>query len=116
MGAELFHPDGLTDRHGEAKSRLSQFCKRAENSRDCWGPVTTITKLRIQQQGGKSDCMNNNEFLKTLLKESLGRLVGLKSFKKIKYILEIISTTTAVYGLPATCFQVSISLTPTNNV
>jgi len=27
MGAELFHADGRTDRHGEANIRFSQFCK-----------------------------------------------------------------------------------------
>ena len=26
VGAELFHADGQTDRHGEANSRSSQFC------------------------------------------------------------------------------------------
>ena len=29
MRAELFHEDGLTDRHDEANSRFSQFCERA---------------------------------------------------------------------------------------
>jgi len=29
VGAELFHPDGRTDRHDEANSHSSQFFKRA---------------------------------------------------------------------------------------
>ena len=29
-GAELFHADGNTDRHADAKSRLSEFCKRTK--------------------------------------------------------------------------------------
>jgi len=29
MGDGLFHADGWTDRHDEAKSRLSQFCEGA---------------------------------------------------------------------------------------
>ena len=29
VGAELFHADGQTDRHDEANSRFSQFCKCA---------------------------------------------------------------------------------------
>ena len=28
VGAELFHADGQTDRHGEADSRFPQFCER----------------------------------------------------------------------------------------
>ena len=31
MGAVLFHADGRTDRHKEAKIRLSQSCERAQN-------------------------------------------------------------------------------------
>ena len=31
VGAELFHADGRTDRHGEANSRLLQFCERIWN-------------------------------------------------------------------------------------
>jgi len=30
VGAELFHADGRMDRHDEAHSRLSQFCKHAQ--------------------------------------------------------------------------------------
>ena len=30
MRAELFHTDGRTDRHDEAKSRLSRYCERAQ--------------------------------------------------------------------------------------
>jgi hypothetical protein len=29
VGAELFHADGQTDKHDEAKGRFSQFCERA---------------------------------------------------------------------------------------
>ena len=29
VGAELFHADGGTDRHNEANSCFSQFCRRA---------------------------------------------------------------------------------------
>jgi len=29
VGAELFHADGQTDRHDEAKNRFPQFCERA---------------------------------------------------------------------------------------
>ena len=28
VGAELFHTDGQTDKHGETNSRSSQSCKR----------------------------------------------------------------------------------------
>ena len=28
LGAELFHADGQTDRHDEAKSRFSKICER----------------------------------------------------------------------------------------
>ena len=28
VGAELFHGDGRTDRHDEARYRFSQFCER----------------------------------------------------------------------------------------
>jgi hypothetical protein len=31
VGAKLFHADRLTDRHGEANSRFSQFSKSAKN-------------------------------------------------------------------------------------
>ena len=31
VGAELFHADGLTDRHEEANSRISQLCEGAKN-------------------------------------------------------------------------------------
>ena len=32
VGAELFHADGLTDVHGDANGRFSQFCERAYKS------------------------------------------------------------------------------------
>jgi len=29
MGADVFHPDGRTDRHVETNSRFSEFCELA---------------------------------------------------------------------------------------
>jgi hypothetical protein len=34
VGAELFHVDGQTERHGEANIRFSQLCERAWKSAD----------------------------------------------------------------------------------
>jgi len=40
VGAESFHADGRTERHGEANSRFSQFCKRDQKLPNTSGNLT----------------------------------------------------------------------------
>ena len=43
VGAELFHADRKTDRHGEANSRFSQFCECAQN-----GIISNIMEVMVK--------------------------------------------------------------------